>query len=78
MTTAGRFSRLAMSASVCGANLLVVYDQELFARQLGEILKALDTELEIVLAPEIGPGSRVRVKSARCGAWRVGSRSVTG
>jgi hypothetical protein len=43
--------------------LLVVHDQELFARQLGEILMALDTELEIVLAPEIGPGSRVKVKS---------------
>jgi hypothetical protein len=27
------------------------------------MLKALDTELEIVLAPEIGPGSRVKVKS---------------
>jgi transcription antitermination factor NusG len=44
------------------ANLLVVHDQELFAGQLGEILKALDTGLEIVLAPEIGPGSRVKVK----------------
>ena len=45
------------------ANLLVVHDQELFTRQLGEILKALDTKLEIWLAPEIGVGSRVKIRS---------------
>lgn len=45
------------------ANLLTVHDQALFARQLGEILKALETELEIRLAPHIGPGSRVLIKS---------------
>ena len=45
------------------ANLLVVYDQELFVQQLGEILKALDTGLEVYLAPEIGVGCRVKVKS---------------
>lgn len=45
------------------ANLLAVYDQELFARQLGDILTALDSDLEIFLAPEIGVGSRVKVKS---------------
>ncbi|MCX6925170.1 MAG: hypothetical protein NT154_18450 [Verrucomicrobia bacterium] len=44
------------------ANLLVVHDQELFAQQLSDILKALDTELEIQLAPEIGTGARVKVK----------------
>jgi transcription antitermination factor NusG len=45
------------------ANLLVVHDQELFQRQLGEILEALNTELEIFLAPQVGQGCRVRVKS---------------
>jgi hypothetical protein len=45
------------------ARLLVVHDQELFVRQLGDVLKALETELEIQLAPEIGAGSRVKVKA---------------
>lgn len=45
------------------ANLLVVYDQELFIRQLNEILAALETSLEVYLAPEIGVGMRVKVKS---------------
>jgi transcription antitermination factor NusG len=45
------------------ARLLVVHDQELFIQQLGDVLKALETELEIQLAPEIGAGSRVKVKS---------------
>ena len=45
------------------ANLLVVYDQALFIQQLGEILKALDTGLEVYLAPDIGVGSRVKIKS---------------
>jgi len=45
------------------ARLLVVHDQELFVRQLGDVLKALDTQLEIKLAPEIGPGKRVKVKA---------------
>ena len=44
------------------ANLLVVRDQALFIRQLGEILKALDTGLEVYLAPEIGAGKRVKIK----------------
>ncbi len=44
------------------ANLLVVQDQALFIRQLGEILQALDTGLEVYLAPEIGAGARVKVK----------------
>jgi transcriptional antiterminator RfaH len=44
------------------ANLLVVHDQALFLRQLGEILQALDSNLEIYLAPEIGVGTRVKVK----------------
>jgi transcription antitermination factor NusG len=45
------------------ANLLVVQDQELFRHQLEEILTALSMELEVYLAPQIGAGSRVTVKS---------------
>lgn len=45
------------------ANLLDVFDQENFARQLGEILLALDSDLEIRLAPNIGPGTRVKIRS---------------
>jgi len=45
------------------ANLLAVHDQQLFIRQLGDILRALDTGLEIQLAPEIGEGARVKIKS---------------
>lgn len=45
------------------ANLLDVHDQELFARQLGEVLLALETDLEIRLAPTIGEGARVKIKS---------------
>lgn len=45
------------------ARLLTVTDQVTFARQLEEILQALETELEIVLAPEIGLGKRVRIKA---------------
>lgn len=45
------------------ANLLDVHDQELFAGQLAEVLKALETDLEIRLAPTIGQGARVKIKS---------------
>lgn len=45
------------------ANLLEVVDQELFQAQLGDILTALETELEIFLAPQIKAGARVKVKS---------------
>ena len=45
------------------ANLLDVPDQALLERQLGEILLALETGLEIVLAPEIGKGTRVKIKN---------------
>jgi transcription antitermination factor NusG len=44
------------------ANLLEVPDQEELVRQLDEILRALDTGLEIRLAPAIGEGMRVRIK----------------
>jgi transcription antitermination factor NusG len=45
------------------ANVLEVVDQQLFEQQLGDILAALDTELEIFLAPQITAGARVKIKS---------------
>lgn len=45
------------------ANLLKVHDQKTFCRQLEEILLALETNLEVRLAPTIGEGMRVRIKS---------------
>ena len=44
------------------ANLLDVPDQDEFRQQLGTILEALQTELEIRLAPEIKVGSYVTIK----------------
>ncbi len=43
------------------ANLLEVFDQALFEKQVGEVMRALDTKLEIRLAPQIGKGMRVRI-----------------
>lgn len=45
------------------ANLLTVTDQELFDRQLREIMAALETDVEVRLAPAIGEGVRVQIKS---------------
>jgi transcription antitermination factor NusG len=45
------------------ANLLSVVNQEEFEQQLEDILFALDQEIEVRLAPTIGPGTRVRIKS---------------
>jgi transcriptional antiterminator RfaH len=45
------------------ANLLEVFDQASFYRQLMDILLALDSDLEVRLAPAIGEGMRVRIKS---------------
>ncbi|HPC60262.1 MAG TPA: transcription termination/antitermination NusG family protein [Verrucomicrobiota bacterium] len=45
------------------ANLLTVVDQEEFARQLHDILAALEANLEVRLAPSIGEGMRVRIRS---------------
>ena len=45
------------------ANLLEVIDQELFIRQLEDVLRALETDFEIRLAPTIGEGMRVKIKS---------------
>lgn len=45
------------------ANLLSVVDQPEFERQLADILTALESEIEVRLAPHIGPGARVRIRS---------------
>jgi len=45
------------------ANLLDVPDQTTFAQQLGDIQRALETDLEVRLAPRISPGGRVRIRS---------------
>jgi transcription antitermination factor NusG len=45
------------------ANLLDVFDQETFEQQLGNILAALEANVGVRLAPAIGEGSRVRIKS---------------
>ena len=45
------------------ANLLDVFDQETFYEQLKGILLALDTDMDVRLAPAIGEGMRVRIKS---------------
>lgn len=55
--------RQAVYQSDYVANLLDVPDQVEFRQQLDDILLALDTELEVRLAPTIGPGSRVTIKS---------------
>jgi transcription antitermination factor NusG len=46
----------------CVANLLTVSDQETFAQQIAEILGALKSGVPVFLAPEIGVGTRVRIK----------------
>jgi transcription antitermination factor NusG len=45
------------------ANLLDVFDQETFYRQLNDILRALEADVGVHLAPSIGEGMRVRIKS---------------
>jgi len=45
------------------ANLLEVSDQALFVRQLSEVMRALETDLEIRVAPTIGEGVRVKIKT---------------
>ena len=45
------------------ANLLEVPDQREFTEQLGDILLALETELDVRLAPQITAGVQVRIKS---------------
>ena len=45
------------------ANLLDVADQKTFEEQLSDILRALETDLEVCLAPHITEGARVKIKS---------------
>jgi transcription antitermination factor NusG len=45
------------------ANLLDVPDQREFEQQLGDILEALEANVEVRLAPTIGPGAKVRIKT---------------
>lgn len=45
------------------ANLLDVFDQDLFELQLREILVALESGCEVRLAPAIGKGMRVNIRS---------------
>lgn len=45
------------------ANLLEVFDQATFARQLHEILIALESDLEVRLAPQVEAGMRVRIRT---------------
>lgn len=45
-----------------GANLLDVFDQDTFQRQLQDILLALEANVGVRLAPSIGEGMRVRIK----------------
>jgi transcription antitermination factor NusG len=44
------------------ANLLEVFDQEIFENQLQDILTALESNLGVRLAPAIGEGMRVQIK----------------
>lgn len=44
------------------ANLLDVFDQETFQRQLQDILAALAAKVGVRLAPAVGEGMRVRIK----------------
>ena len=45
------------------ANLLDVFDQVTFYRQLSDILRALEANVGVRLAPSIGEGMRVRIRS---------------
>ena len=45
------------------ANLLEVFDQQIFQQQLENILVALEADLGVRLAPSIGEGMQVRIKS---------------
>ena len=45
------------------ANLLEVFDQETFEYQLRDILLALEANVGVRLAPAIGEGMRVRIKT---------------
>jgi transcription antitermination factor NusG len=58
-----REQRQKVYQSDYAANVLEVFDQAQFEQQLNDILRAVDTALDVRLAPQITPGSQVRVKS---------------
>ena len=60
------------------ANLLDVPDQAEFSQQLGDILTALDTEVEVRLAPTISTGSKVRIRSGPLQGMEAWVESRTG
>jgi len=45
------------------ANVLDVFDQRTFERQLQDILRALETDHDVRPAPGVGAGTRVRIKA---------------
>ena len=55
--------RIPCVRTTMSRRLLEVFDQETFQRQLQDILFALETNLEVRLAPAIGEGMRVRIKA---------------
>jgi transcriptional antiterminator RfaH len=56
-------NRQAVYQSDYAANVIDVFDQELFQNQLGDILLALENEIEVFLAPQIKAGCCVKIKS---------------
>ena len=54
--------RTAVLESNCVANLLFVTNQDLFSKQLQEILAAIESGLELHSAPVIDLGARVKIK----------------
>lgn len=60
------------------ANLLEVIDQAEFSQQLDDILTALETELDVRLAPTIGPGTKVRIKTGPLQGMEAWVESRTG
>ncbi len=54
--------RRLVSLSDYVARLLTVHDQEVFYAQLSDILLALESDAGIRVVPEVGEGTRVRVK----------------
>lgn len=72
--------RQAVYQSDYVANLLDVPDQAEFEAQLQAVLFALDQEVEVRLAPTIGPGTRVRIRRGPLQgmeAWVENRRGMT-
>jgi len=58
-----RSRRLLLQQNNHVANLLDVPDQAEFEQQLADILRTVESDLEITVAPEIRPGVRVRIRN---------------